>query len=170
LVVKIGAICHFAGKNTPYSERHFLGGDTLMRGFEFREISPKVETKNAQGKTVYGDALGGDSFIYGCAEYTFNIFDDFYGATFVEAGNVGVHQKPFNKGLNVDAGLGLRIFIMNMPLRLDWGYPIHCTENVKKKGLQFNFSFGVSFLKDFRIFTTNKSKKARLGRFLYFLK
>ncbi|MDR1435129.1 MAG: outer membrane protein assembly factor BamA [Puniceicoccales bacterium] len=144
LVAKIGAIFPFSGEQTPYTERHFLGGDAMMRGFEFREISPKTEIER-QGKTVYGDALGGNSFVYGCAEYTFNLFDDFYGAVFLEAGNVGTHQRPFADGMNVDAGLGLRIFIMNMPLRLDWGYPIHCTENTKKKGIQFNFSFGASF-------------------------
>jgi outer membrane protein insertion porin family len=134
--LKIGVICPFSGKTTPFTERHFLGGDSLMRGFEYREISPKDEKHRS---------LGGNSFIFGCTEYTFNIFDELYGATFLEVGNVGPSQKPFHKDLNVDCGLGLRIFIANMPLRLDWGYPIHCTKDTKRKGIQFNFSFGASF-------------------------
>jgi outer membrane protein assembly factor BamA len=219
LAAKIGAICPLAHKKTPYTERYFLGGDTLMRGFEDREISPKemkriskndiemlqeipsflndqnkqlsakptdVEkrafdianmirkkddtaiqnAKKALGgnveetlktdsdesqelKKMIGkdskDNVGGNSFVYLGAEYTFNIFDDFYGAAFVEAGNVGIHQNVFHQGLNVDAGFGLRIFIGGMPLHLDWGYPVHCSKDIKKKGVQFNFSFGASF-------------------------
>ncbi|MDR1303065.1 MAG: outer membrane protein assembly factor BamA [Puniceicoccales bacterium] len=136
IAAKIGMICPFNRQATPFSERYFLGGDALMRGFEFREISPKDQR---------GESLGGNSFVYGGAEYTANIFDDFYFATFAEVGNVGVHQSPFRRGWNADAGCGLRIFIGGMPLRLDWGYPIHCAKDTKKKGLQFNFSFGMSF-------------------------
>jgi outer membrane protein insertion porin family len=136
IATKIGMICPFSNQATPFSERYFLGGDALMRGFEFREISPKDQR---------GESLGGNSFVYGGVEYTANIFDDFYFATFAEIGNVGVHQSPFRGGWNADAGCGLRIFIGGMPLRLDWGYPIHCAKNTKKKGVQFNFSFGMSF-------------------------
>ncbi|MDR1590417.1 MAG: outer membrane protein assembly factor BamA [Puniceicoccales bacterium] len=141
LAFRIGTICPFSGKTTPYTERYFLGGDTLMRGFEDREISPKEKKVNA----VTYESVGGNSFVYGGAEYTFNIFDDFYGAVFLEVGNVGIHQSPFRHGFNVDAGFGLRIFIGGMPLHLDWGYPIHCTKGVQKDGIQFNFSFGTSF-------------------------
>lgn len=145
LAAKIGMICPFSGKATPYTERYFLGGDTLMRGFEDREISPKDKKfGSTPAKPIY-ESVGGNSFVYGGAEYTFNIFDDFYGAVFLEAGNVGKHQTPFHKGLNVDAGFGLRIFIGGMPLHLDWGFPIHAQENIKKDGVQFNFSFGASF-------------------------
>ncbi|MDR2812740.1 MAG: outer membrane protein assembly factor BamA [Puniceicoccales bacterium] len=145
LAAKIGTICPFSGKATPYTERYFLGGDTLMRGFEDREISPKDKKLGPpMAKPVY-ESIGGNSFAYGGAEYTFNIFDDFYGAVFLETGNVGTHQTPFRKGFNVDAGFGLRIFIGGMPLHLDWGYPIHCQEGIKKDGVQFNFSFGASF-------------------------
>ncbi|MDR1906742.1 MAG: outer membrane protein assembly factor BamA [Puniceicoccales bacterium] len=144
LAAKIGTICPFSGKTTPYTERYFLGGDTLMRGFEDREISPKDVKLGTVAKPVY-ESVGGNSFVYGGAEYTFNIFDDFYGAVFIETGNVGAHQTPFRKGLNVDAGFGLRIFIGGMPLHLDWGYPVHCIKGIKKDGVQFNFSFGASF-------------------------
>ncbi|MDR2200663.1 MAG: outer membrane protein assembly factor BamA [Puniceicoccales bacterium] len=136
MALKMGTIFPFAGKQTPFSERYFLGGDSLMRGFEFREISPK-DSK--------GNSLGGNSFIYGCLEYTANLFDDFYLAAFTEVGNVNAQHRLFKHGLNVDAGLGLRIFIAGMPLRLDWGYPIRCGKDVKKNGVQFNFSFGLSF-------------------------
>jgi outer membrane protein insertion porin family len=116
-----------------------------MRGFEDREISPKDKKSGSTPKKPLYESVGGNSFVYGGAEYTFNIFDDFYGAVFLEAGSVGTHQTPFRKGLNVDAGFGLRIFIAGMPLHLDWGYPIHCQQDIKKDGVQFNFSFGASF-------------------------
>jgi outer membrane protein insertion porin family len=145
LAAKIGTICPFSGKTTPYSERYFLGGDTLMRGFEDREISPKDKKLGSPADKPVYESIGGNSFAYAGAEYTFNIFDDFYGAAFIEAGSVGMHQTPFRKGLNVDAGFGLRIFIGGMPLHLDWGYPIHSLKDTKKNGVQFNFSFGTSF-------------------------
>jgi outer membrane protein insertion porin family len=145
LAAKTGIICPFSGKTTPYTERYFLGGDTLMRGFEDREISPKDKKLGSPVANPVYESIGGNSFIYAGAEYTFNIFDDFYGATFIEAGNVGPHQTPFNKSFNVDAGFGLRIFIGGMPLHLDWGYPIHSAKDIKRNGVQFNFSFGASF-------------------------
>jgi translocation and assembly module TamA len=134
--MQIGLISPFSGKTTPFTERYFLGGDSLMRGFEYREISPK---------DTFHRSLGGNSFIFDCTEYTFNIFDDLFGAIFLEAGNVGSSQRPFDDGLHVDCGFGLRIFIMNIPLRLDWGYPVYCTKGTQKKRIQFNFSFSASF-------------------------
>ncbi|MDR0418370.1 MAG: outer membrane protein assembly factor BamA [Puniceicoccales bacterium] len=136
LSMQIGVITPFSGRTTPFTERYFLGGDNLMRGFEYREISPKDK---------FHRSLGGNSFIFGCTEYTINIFEDLFGATFLEVGNVGSSQQPFKDGLNVDCGFGLRIFIMNIPLRLDWGYPVYCTKDTQKKGIQFNFSFSASF-------------------------
>ncbi|UPA28085.1 MAG: outer membrane protein assembly factor BamA [Verrucomicrobiota bacterium] len=144
----VGSIIPFHHRQTPYSERYFLGGQSMMRGFEGRQISPKEESfafKDGKKETRYGDPVGGNSFCYGAAEYTFALFEPFFGAAFIEAGSA--NEKKFDnfKNINVDWGVGLRIFIGKMPLRLDWGFPIHAARGTKKDGVQFNFSFGASF-------------------------
>lgn len=148
LGAKIGIISPFSHTATPYSERAFLGGGSLMRGFEERGISPrevKEVTINSQQKTVYGDPLGGNSYSYFCAEYTARVFERVYLAGFVELGCVNKSPSDIFENYNCDVGFGLRIFAMNMPLRLDWGYPVHRSKFTEKKGVQFNFSVGTSF-------------------------
>lgn len=156
LRAKLGTICPHGHKEVPYSERYFLGGDTLMRGFESHEISPKetIFLVDDKGNPKLDDnkcqrrelrSVGGIARSYIGAEYTFNIFENFYGAAFFEAGAVNDKKFKFFKHMNTDAGFGLRIFINNMPLRLDWGWPIHRAKDVRKDGVQFNFSFGCVF-------------------------
>lgn len=144
----IGSMIPHQHRATPYSERYFLGGQSMMRGFEGRQISPKEEIneiKDGKKNLRYGDPVGGNSFCYGAAEYTFALFEPFFGATFIEAGAVNAKKFDNFKNINVDWGVGLRIFIGKMPLRLDWGFPIHAARGNKKDGVQFNFSFGASF-------------------------
>lgn len=130
---------------TPYSERFFLGGDSMMRGFEFRDISPRAVGDNDKGETVYGDALGGNSYVYFGAEYTAKIFDRLYIAGFAELGCVNAGKFKFFDNYNADIGFGFRIFAMGMPVRLDFGYPVKRSKTTPHRSSQFNFSVGTSF-------------------------
>jgi outer membrane translocation and assembly module TamA len=93
-----------------------VGYDSLMHGFEYREISSKDEKQRN---------FSGNSFISGCTEYTFNIFEELDDATFLEVDNVSSSQKSLNSCLNADCDFGLCTFIIDMPLRFDWGEAIH---------------------------------------------
>jgi outer membrane protein assembly factor BamA len=131
---------------TPYSERFFLGGDSMMRGFEFRDISPRiVGIDQKTGKKVYGDPLGGNSYAYFGAEYTAKIFERLYIAGFAELGCVNAGKFKFFKDYNANIGFGFRIFAMGMPVRLDFGYPVMRSKNTPRRGSQFNFTVGTSF-------------------------
>ena len=75
----------------------------------------------------------------GNLEFRFPIWGMFHGATFVDVGNVwylgrdktqvpadGVfHIDKFYKQLGMNTGLGLRIDITFVILRLDWGIQLH---------------------------------------------
>ncbi|MDR0351470.1 MAG: outer membrane protein assembly factor BamA [Puniceicoccales bacterium] len=138
LIGKLGAITPYNHKNIPYTERYFLGGQSYMRGFEYKGIGPK----DGEGYVV-----GGNSFGYLCSEYTTKLVGPVYFATFAEGGFVNSHTMRFNpKNYCADVGVGLRIMIQGAPLRLDWGFPVHTPKNFGKKDkMQFNFSFGVVF-------------------------
>jgi outer membrane protein assembly factor BamA len=138
LVGKLGSITPYGHKNVPYTERYFLGGQSYMRGFEYKGVGPK-DSK--------GYVVGGNSFGYFCSEYTTKLFGPVYFATFGEAGFINSHTMRFNpKNYCADLGIGLRITIQGAPLRLDWGFPIHTPKGFGKKDkMQFNFSFGIVF-------------------------
>ncbi|MDR1458538.1 MAG: outer membrane protein assembly factor BamA [Puniceicoccales bacterium] len=138
LIGKLGSITPYNHKNIPYTERYFLGGQSYMRGFEYKGIGPK----DAEGYVV-----GGNSFGYLCSEYTTKLFGPVYFAAFGEVGFVNSHTMRFNpKNYCADVGIGLRIMIQGAPLRLDWGFPVHTPKGFGKKDkMQFNFSFGIVF-------------------------
>jgi outer membrane protein insertion porin family len=138
VIGKLGAITPYNHKNIPYTERYFLGGQSYMRGFEYKSIGPKDNV---------GYVVGGNSFGYLCSEYTMKLFGPVSLAYFGEAGFVNRHTMRFSpRNYCADLGIGLRIMIQGAPLRLDWGFPVHTPAGFGKKDkVQFNFSFGIVF-------------------------
>src|SRR5256886_8441636 len=153
----------------PIFDRLYLGGSNNLRGFRFRDISPK---------DFHGQPLGGQSMARGTVELTFPIIEKARGAIFYDAGLVnpdpwdfGVETLEVPRGLNArasvkyakmnglpfnpltpkstfdsfgsDFGVGLRLDLPIGPLRLDYGYPIDRAGNTGHGHL--NFSVGYQF-------------------------
>lgn len=149
-VLEIGGQGGFAKSiqsgNVPFYDRYYLGGLYSLRGYHYRSISPR------QPGLVPDEPIGGDSYWFGSAEYSFPIFEQPHGigvrfAFFYDIGNVLSDPYDFSlKGLDDDYGFGLRLNLPIGPLRLDYGIPIHHDQYNSGSG---KFQFGVGYTREF---------------------
>lgn len=128
----------------PYSEQFYVGGANSIRAFSVRSIGPGNYTATAQ-RHSYLDQTGDIKFQTNL-EYRFRIFDNLYGATFMDAGNVwALHSDSYRPGaqfklrnvfkeLAVGTGIGLRYDMEFLVLRLDWGMGLHVPYETGKSG------------------------------------
>ena len=132
-----GFTSSFSGGRVPIFDRMFLGGSNTVRGFEYREISPK---------DVYDESLGDKHMSFFSFEYLFPIVDRVKGAAFIDTGNVADNFSDILFDRNVGVGLGIRLNLPIGPIKLDYGFPIvtnDWTEDDAKP--RFHFNMGTSF-------------------------
>lgn len=159
--------------NVPIYDRLYLGGSNNLRGFRFRDISPK---------DAFNQPIGGQSMVRATVEASFPIIEKARGAVFydcgfvnpdawdfapqtieVPRGNDAISTALYNQFHNPDHafsaslvspkrtynsfasdfGVGLRLDLPIGPLRLDYGFPIEAAGNAKHGHL--NFSVGYQF-------------------------
>ncbi len=137
LIARGGVVQNFGdAADVPYYNKWYLGGPTTLRGFEFRDVSPRDQ---------FDEPVGGKTYGFFSAEYSLDIVSPIRFAIFYDAGFVNQKAYDFNAaGYNDNFGFGLRLFVAGAPLSLDFGIPITGTV-INKKGNQFNFSFGTRF-------------------------
>ncbi len=144
VVGRLGTIKNF-GDTQPgresfssYRFRYFtLGGSNTLRGFENRDVGPKL------GNT--GITIGGQSYGFLSLEYSIEIVNPIRFAMFYDAGFVNADSFDFNpSGYNDNFGFGIRMFVAGAPVALDLGIPL-TTDKFNDEGNQFNFSFGTRF-------------------------
>jgi len=138
---KIGTLGRFNGEDAdvPFYEKFFLGGPYNLRGWDYRDAGPQDSN----------EPKGGNSYSYFSAEYTFKIADPLRFAFFYDGGFLRTSDFKFTPGNNKEGwhdnwGLGARIMVMGMPLRLDLGFPITDKSNTGGSP-QFHFSGGTRF-------------------------
>ena len=116
-------------RDLPFERSFYGGGSNGLRGWLYRSVGPGgyVPTDEDLEKT-------GDIQLEVNAEYRFPIYNIFNGAVFVDAGNVWAFYpnesmpnaefrfNSFYKQLALDAGLGLRIDVSFLIIRLDFAY------------------------------------------------
>ena len=137
LIGRGGVIQNFGDSpDVPYYSKFYLGGPTTLRGYEFRDVSPR---------DTFNEPIGGKTYGFFSAEYSLDIVSPIRAAVFYDAGFVNRDAYDFNPGDYADNfGFGLRLFVAGAPLSLDFGIPIKGPKDAKK-GNQFNFSFGTRF-------------------------
>jgi len=134
----------FSGGDVPFYDRYYLGGLYSLRGFTYRNISPREP-----GFVGVDEPIGGDSYWFGSAEYSVPVFDKDNGpsmrlAAFYDVGSVGDGSYSFSGNFDDNWGLGIRLDIPHLgPLRLDYGVPIH-HDQYNGGGGQFQFDVGYS--------------------------
>lgn len=113
----------------PFERSFYAGGANSLRGWIYRGVGPGsyVPTGNDVEKI-------GDIQLELNAEYRFPIYNIFNGAVFVDAGNVWTYNaneampggefrfNEFYKQIAMDAGLGIRIDVSFLLLRIDLAY------------------------------------------------
>jgi outer membrane protein insertion porin family len=127
------------GGDVPFYDRYYLGGEYTLRGFQFRDVSPREA-----GST---EPIGGDTLWFGSLEYSIPIFEKEGGvglrfALFYDIGAVGAAAYSFQSSYDDNWGVGIRLNIPHLgPLRLDYGIPI-TTDKYNGSSGQFQFSVG----------------------------
>ena len=122
--------------DVPIFDRYFLGGPSTLRGFRYRDISPK---------DVNGEPVGGNTYANGTVEYSFPIVERVRGAFFYDVGSVWRDAYEVNlSALRSDVGIGVRLNLPIGPLRLDYGYPVQTISGDSKTG-KIQFSVGYQF-------------------------
>jgi outer membrane protein insertion porin family len=125
--------------SVPFFDRFYLGGPYTLRGFEYRDVGPKVAV-GADNVPV-----GGSTYGFLSLEYSVDVIEPLRFAIFYDAGFVNKGSYDFDTGgYNDNFGFGLRLLIAGAPLSLDYGIPI-TSDKINDNGGQFNFSFGTRF-------------------------
>lgn len=137
-VLSLGARMAITGDNTPVYENYFAGGFSTIRGFAFRDASPKDD----------GVFVGGHFMLLSSAEYMFPITadDTLRGVVFCDTGTVEPNINNWTDKYRVAPGLGLRITIPAMgpaPIALDFAFPVSHNPGDRQQV----FSFFVGFLR-----------------------
>ncbi|MFN2622628.1 MAG: outer membrane protein assembly factor BamA [Chthoniobacterales bacterium] len=125
------------GKFVHIYDRLFLGGSNDLRGFDFRDVSPR---------DITGEPLGGQSMAAFTVEYTVPLIEKARFAVFADTGFVNVKAWDFNTNDYVsDVGIGLRLDLPIGPLRIDYGIPLEKGPYKNAGSGKFNFNVGYQF-------------------------
>ena len=148
----------------PFDRMFYVGGSNSMRGWAPRTLGPG----NVPYEQTAFPVQMGDMRLEANLELRFPIWGMFHGATFLDMGNVwylGIDKGEvpeegifkwdgFYKQLGLNSGLGLRVDIKFVILRLDWGIQLHnpnqlsgqrWIHNFKWKNTALNFGVGYPF-------------------------
>lgn len=135
---EIRTIDSWGNDEVPIYDRLFLGGPRTIRGFAFRDVSPRDALTGAE-------PIGGLSSWYVTAEYTVPLWSKIRGAVFYDIGAVSETSFDLAADINSSYGAGVRIDLPMFPLRLDYAIPqITDTNNSGATG-RFSFLLGYSF-------------------------
>jgi outer membrane protein insertion porin family len=124
-------------RGLPYYQRHFLGGETQIRGVNIRTVGP-----------VDGDnrALGGNKFVLFNLEYYFDVAGPLRALVFYDAGQSFLEGRSFNlRQLRTSTGVELRFImpVINVPFRLI--YALNPSRDAFQPARTFKFAVGTTF-------------------------
>jgi outer membrane protein insertion porin family len=123
------------GLIVPIYDKLFLGGSNDLRGFDFRDVSPR---------DINGEPLGGKSLARFTVEYTVPIIEKARAAVFYDTGFVNFESWNYNTNhLVSDIGIGLRLDLPIGPIRIDYAIPLQ--KDVYGGSGKFNFNVGYQF-------------------------
>lgn len=126
----------------PLYQRYFLGGETQIRGYDFRAIGPV----DSQGR-----AIGGNKFGLFNAEYYFDVFGPLRALLFFDAGQAFLEGDPIRvQDFRISTGAELRFImpVLNVPFRLIYAWNPNRTtfyEKLYTPYSTFKFAVGTTF-------------------------
>jgi outer membrane protein insertion porin family/translocation and assembly module TamA len=143
--LRIGSIDALGDLETdvPFYKRYFLGGASSLRGWGRFEVSPL---------SGFGLPIGGHTMLEGSTEIRLPVWGKIGAVAFVDYGNVWSDSWGFDLGdLRYSAGPGLRYVTPIGPARVDFGYQLNPTDNLRVNGelqqrrWRVHFSIGQAF-------------------------
>ena len=121
--------------NAPFYDRFYLGGPETLRGYDYRDIGPRL----------FDETVGGHSYGLFSAEYVFQISEGFGLVSFYDGGFVNENENDFSFDNYADnIGIGARLLMMGSPLKLDYALPLNNPDDLPNSA-QFHFSFGTRY-------------------------
>lgn len=129
----------------PIGNRLFAGGGRTIRGFEYRDVGPKVKPLNPNSTSKKYRPVGGKSLAVFNAEYSIPLAGPLRLAGFFDAGNVWreVRDTDFSN-LAMSRGVGLRIDIPFFPISIDRAWVIRKDDPITDTE-EWVFSIGRDF-------------------------
>lgn len=129
----------YGGGRVPIFDRLFLGGPRTIRGFAYRDVSPRDPVDP-------NEPVGGLSSWYATAEYTVPLWSKVRAAAFYDIGAVSEDSFDFfEPDINSSYGLGIRFDLPMFPLRLDYAFPHIADNDNDGAGARWSFLLGYSF-------------------------
>jgi outer membrane protein assembly factor BamA len=111
-------------ETVPLADKLFLGGGRTLRGFDYREVGPKVIRKVGEDE-YYTRSYGGQSLFMANIEYTVPIVKGVRFAGFYDVGNVWADTYTVETSdLASSAGVGVRFDMPGFPIRIDRAWVI----------------------------------------------
>ncbi|MCU0857288.1 MAG: outer membrane protein assembly factor, partial [Pontiellaceae bacterium] len=125
--------------DVPIFDRLFLGGPRNIRGFDYRDVSPRAALDPSE-------PVGGRSSWYATAEYTVPLWSKIRAAAFYDIGAVSKESFDFfDSDLNSSYGAGIRFDLPMFPLRLDYAIPHLTDDDNDGANGRFSFLMGYTF-------------------------
>ena len=164
--LNMGYMYYYGNSSTaPFSENFYVGGANSIRAFTVRSIGPgafHIQSGNSSESREFSYLLqNGNIKFQANLEYRQMLFDNLYGAIFLDAGNVWsddnimpnfnegsasadtqeteyadtkLHASTFLKQLATGTGIGLRYDLDFLVIRIDWGFGLHLPYDTGKSG------------------------------------
>jgi outer membrane protein insertion porin family len=136
----------------PFAKQYIIGGPNSIRGFRVRSLGPGTYKPTVQDQLFF-QIIGGDYKALFNSELRIPFSNLFSGALFVDAGNIWTKDTllfgpaaklstNWYKEIAVAAGIGLRIDVKVLIIRLDLGVPLrkpYLPDGQRWVGNQFDF-------------------------------
>jgi outer membrane protein insertion porin family len=127
-----GALPYGNSREVPFIKQFFIGGNNSIRAFRTRSIGPG--TYDGTQYELFPDQSGDIKLEFN-TELRAKLFSVVHGAVFVDAGNIWLYRdnpekpganftKNFLRELAIGTGVGIRIDVSILVLRLDVAFPV----------------------------------------------
>lgn len=127
----------YGSEEVPIYDRLFLGGQSSIRAFDYREVGP-VDSNS--------EPIGGKTSYFTTLEYTVPVWKKIRAATFYDLGFVSAKAWDMDFGLlNSGYGLGLRFDMPGLPLQLNYAWQLQSDESNEEDSGRFTFQMGYNF-------------------------
>lgn len=113
--VRLGSILGGEELTVPSDRLFYSGGGGSVRGYEYQGVAPRLPDNTPRG---------GLSLFEVAAEARRDLFRNFQGVVFVDAGSVGFDQAPDFSNMRYGAGFGVRYKLPFGPIRADIAFPL----------------------------------------------
>ncbi len=142
---RIGYIHDDPVGKVPAWERFYLGGMNSVRGYEWRDISPREDPTDPDS-----DKIGGDKMVQFNVEFLFPLIREagVKGVLFYDAGNAYDDEENMDLGqLRQSVGYGIRWYSPVGPIRLEYGYILETDDrgDGKRGDGSWEFTMGMAF-------------------------